>query len=314
MESNNHLAPAKASVASIVLSAFNYRVVRNAIHQFIVSKPSVYYEDVGFDVIEGGNNESYHQSEAQLWQNCGYWDGESNYRQACQNLARRIGVLAELDSSESTLDVGFGFGEQDIFWASNFDVKKITGINITPFQVEFAKNRAKEFELDNVVSYQVGDAVNLNIPDNSVDRVICLQSAFQFNTRDDFFAEAYRVLKPGGIFVAADMIMSDDCKKSLNPWAWFTRRRVGWSHKNVYSSSTYKNLLEVKGFQEVDISSIRNNVFPGMREYIKRRYNGEEPDSIIIDTFSSEGANKASDLWKFHYGVDDYVLVKAIKR
>lgn len=312
---NNSLGQAgqKDSTFKIIMSALSLTVLFRAFRQLLSGKSSLYYEDLGFDVVEGVGPKAEADENIQLWQNCGYWVGTSSYDEACKRLVYKVGELAGLSPSVTLLDVGFGFGEQDLYWEKEFDVKKIIGINITPFQVDFAAKRAAQRALSDKIDYRVGDAVNIDLPGNSVDVVICLQSAFQFDTRGQFFKEAYRVLKAGGVLVTADMIPTERMSRKPSVWAWVTRRRVGWPHQNNYPASQYARYLEDAGFSTVAIESIRDRVFPGMKEYIRRRYNGERDSEIRINVEELESGQSASSLWKLHYGVDDFVLVKATK-
>lgn len=313
---NNNLdtvSEKKASTFKIILSALSLPVLFRAFRQLFTANPSRYYEDLGFDVVEGVGPKSDTDENVQLWQNCGYWEGTSSYDEACKRLVHKVGEFAELSPEISMLDVGFGFGEQDLYWENEFKVKKIIGINITPFQVDFASKRAAQRGLSEKLEYRVGDAVNIDLPENSVDRVICLQSAFQFNTREKFFKEAFKVLKPGGQLITADMIPTEAMIKKPSLWAWLTRRRVGWPHQNNYPASQYTTYLENTGFTGVKIESIRERVFPGMKEYIRRRYNGEPDSQVRINIDDVQGGQDASSLWQHHYGVDDFVLVKATK-
>jgi microcystin synthetase protein McyJ len=304
-------APSRRSMMSMIASAVDLSMLTRTFQQLIYADPALYYESLGHDVVEGAARNG--QEHGTLWQNCGDWSNASTYTSACEALAHRVGVLAELDSAEMVLDVGFGFGEQNLYWSRCFAFRHMCGVNITPFQVQFAQSRVDSVGLSNRVTFQVGNAVRLAATDASVDRVIALQSAFQFNTRNAFFDESARVLRPDGVLVLADMIPSNDAR-SWNPWASFTRRRVGWPSANLYTASRYATLLEAAGFQEITITSIAAQVFPGMQQYIARRFAGEASSDIVIYPEDMETLDVAARLWRFHYGIDDYVLVRAVRK
>lgn len=69
----------------------------------------------------------------------------------------------------------------------------IVGINISPTQIERSILNAPDCK------FLLMDAVNIEFKDNFFDNIICVESAFYFNTREKFLKEAWRVLKPGEI-------------------------------------------------------------------------------------------------------------------
>lgn len=65
-------------------------------------------------------------SQPSSWMNWGLWTpGTTTFKQACKNLAHKLAQTANLSPGDKVLDVGFGCGDQDIFWSETFG-KQIT--------------------------------------------------------------------------------------------------------------------------------------------------------------------------------------------
>ena len=78
----------------------------------------------------------------------------------------------------------------------------VVGINITPAQVAHCRARAAAAAARNV-RFVCGSATALPQAAGTLDFVLALESAFHFETRVQFFAEAARVLRPGGTIALA---------------------------------------------------------------------------------------------------------------
>jgi ubiquinone/menaquinone biosynthesis C-methylase UbiE len=66
------------------------------------------------------------------------------------------------------------------------------------------------------------DATHLAFADRVFEQILCVESAFHFQTRAQFFAEAYRVLKPGGAVVLWDMLF----RRLPRHWQRYIPRRT----------------------------------------------------------------------------------------
>jgi cyclopropane fatty-acyl-phospholipid synthase-like methyltransferase len=207
-------------------------------------------------------------SERGLYLNLGYWDKAKTIDEACEAMVDLIGQTAGLTPDDEVVDVGFGFADQDIYWIQHFAPKRIIGINITPEQVRVARRRVKELGLADRIDLREGSATATGLPNACCDVVIALECAFHFNTRERFFVEAARLLRPGGRLVLADSIPTGpDFNSWRNPLRALLndaiRASLAVPRENVYPSDVYAAKLAAAGFESVKVESIRDQVFPG---------------------------------------------------
>ncbi|HXG65459.1 MAG TPA: methyltransferase domain-containing protein [Blastocatellia bacterium] len=208
-----------------------------------------------------------------LYQNLGYWkDNPPDLDAAAEAMADLLAVTARLSQNDRVLDAGFGYADQDIFWAEKYRPAVIYGVNISREQLERARARIAACGLAATVRLEEGDASRLRFPDASFDVVFALESAFHFKTREDFFCEAYRVLRPGGRLALTDLAAT------TQPLAFRDRLaevigRSFWQipKENLYPIDVYRQKLESCGFRPVTVTSIWVDVYPRFVEFARAR-------------------------------------------
>jgi ubiquinone/menaquinone biosynthesis C-methylase UbiE len=195
------------------------------------------------------------------YMNMGYWEGGARtHDEAGEALARLVGEAGQFSSGDNILDAGCGFAEQDMFWIGHFGVGRITAIDINPDAIEVARARARECGLSDRLELKVTSAVEMPFGSNAYDKVVALESAVQFMRREDFFHEAHRVLRAGGRLVTADMI----------PRKGRQVRHPAANPVNMYSQDVYARKLELAGFTNVCLTSMRQYVIKPFTRYLER--------------------------------------------
>jgi microcystin synthetase protein McyJ len=274
--------------------------------------PSIYYTFLGDDVVETLNG-NFQDTSKPLWLNIGYWKDAQTYPDACRAMAIMLGETAELKSTDTVLDVGCGFGEQDALLIEQFRVSRIMGIDITPVHVTVAQERVRAKQLDDRITLAVGSAIQTGYPDNFFEKVIALESAFHFKTREQFFFEAFRVLKPGGRLALTDMLPSPG-ENFSGVTRRIARKRVCIPEENMYDRTIYAEKLKAIGFIDIEVLSIPGYVYPGMARYVENRLNKHADYNARIERLTNEDIQtvKGVKLWD-RIGISDYIIVTACK-
>ena len=86
-------------------------------------------------------------------------------------LTRRVAELAELKPGMKVLDVSSGRGTQSILYAKEFGVH-VTGVDISEEMVKSAAENTKAEQIEDLVTFKIGDSQALPFEDNYFDAVI----------------------------------------------------------------------------------------------------------------------------------------------
>lgn len=131
------------------------------------------------------------------------------------------------------LDLAAGPGTSTKPLALAFPLTRITALDLSEPYLDFAKKRFPDLK---TIDWVAGDAAHLQFEDNHFDG-ICSTYLFHelpLDVRIQVIAEAYRVLKPGGILAIADSLQWDDDKR----FNWAIER-----FPKIYHEPFYKNYL-----------------------------------------------------------------------
>lgn len=187
--------------------------------------------------------------------NFGYWStNHSDPISAQENLCDVFGNLSELSTAKNVIDVGSGLSAPSKLWRDSYPNLNLYDVNINFQQLKFLKHE-KNIEFLNSTS------TKLPFANNSVDRVLALESAQHFRPLGDFISESKRVLTKSGFLVMAVPITLKNSSLSRLGLLKFT-----WSSEH-YGLDYLKNLISSNGFKIIDETLIGTNVYDPLADY-----------------------------------------------
>ena len=177
-------------------------------------------------------------------------------------------MLAQLSPGQIVLDLGSGAGLDVLLSARRVAPQgHAYGVDMTDEMLELANSNAKKSGVTNA-SFLKGTIENVPLPDASVDVVI---SNCVINLAEDKGAvikEAFRVLRPGGLFAVADMVeletLDPVIKKNLDAWAGCLSGTI--------PIDEYRAKLIDTGFQDPDFQVHATESMPGVDGKIGSAY------------------------------------------
>ena len=236
-----------------------------------------------------------------LMLNFGYWTDKIKEPVSAQkNLCDLFGKLAELETANTALDVGSGLSAPAIFWRNLYEKLNLYCVNINYNQLHFS-GPEKNLEFINSTS------TKLPFADNSIDRVLALESSQHFKPLEDFISESKRIMKKSGIFVLALPVICSDVSIRQLGILKFT-----WSSEH-YDINLVKKLITSKGFTITDERLIGKHVYDPLadyyvnnRKFLKKSIKQKYPDFVEKILFKSIlKMKKASE-----EQIIDYIILK----
>lgn len=158
-------------------------------------------------------------------------------------------VLEGIDlSGKTVLDIGSGAGGITVDLVRRYQASRVVGIDVEPDVCAEARKRVEAAGLTDRIEIVETKPGPFPLPDASVDVVFSKDSIIHIPDKEWLAKEAFRVLRPGGCFVASDWLISHDGEPSPEMARYIAAEDLDFA---MASPSRYRRALEAAGFTEV---------------------------------------------------------------
>ena len=133
--------------------------------------------------------------------------------------AHELAELVEISERTRVLDLGCGIGGPARLFASQFGAE-VVGIDVTDEFIQTAASLTRRCGLSSRATFLTASALALPFDEESFDRCVLLHVGMNIDDKATLFAEAFRVLRPGGLFGVFDVMQTADGELTYPlPWA-----------------------------------------------------------------------------------------------
>ncbi len=191
----------------------------------------------------------------------GLWlRGDETREEAVLQLVNLVAREAHLAPGTRVCDIGCGYGATAQIFASRG--AEVTGITISSAQFAIA-------EKQNTAKFKLGDWLTNDLPNESFDAAYAIESSEHMPDIRKFFAQAHRVLRPGGRLVVCAWLSADNPSQTqkrllLEPICREGRMPV------MGTVDDYRSLGEDAGFSLQHFEDVTKAVAPTWPAIVRR--------------------------------------------
>jgi SAM-dependent methyltransferase len=159
-------------------------------------------------------------------------------------------AIASLQPGEVVLDLGSG-GGIDCFLAAKQvgPTGRVIGLDMTTEMIRLARRNARKVGVTNV-DFRYGEIEEIPLGDDTVDVILSNCVINLSPDKDAVFAEAYRVLKPGGRVYVSDIVLDGDLPDPLRQSADAWSCCVG----GALDERVYLDKMRAAGLTDVEVT------------------------------------------------------------
>jgi phosphoethanolamine N-methyltransferase len=182
-------------------------------------------------------------------------------------------------TGKTILDIGCGAGGIDVALVANHGAAYVTGIDVEDGVLSHARALVKRRGLSDRIGVAKVAPGPFPFPAESFDIVFSKDSIVHIPDKRALMAEVYRVLRPGGWFIASDWLIGHDGTPSPEMAAYIAAEGLDFG---MASPSRYASALREAGFDQVSTTS-RNAWYAEVAQAELQRLQGPLGDQMAVE-------------------------------
>jgi ubiquinone/menaquinone biosynthesis C-methylase UbiE len=162
-------------------------------------------------------------------------------------------LLAGIDlRDKSVLDIGCGAGGIDVLLVETCGAAYVTGIDVEDTVIARARERSQRAGISARAGFLKVVPGPLPFPPGTFDIVFSKDSIVHIPDKYSLMREVFRVLKPGGWFVASDWLIGHDGTPSPAMQAYIASEGLDFG---MASPARYRDAMQLAGFTGIETKS-----------------------------------------------------------
>ncbi|ACB84269.1 SAM-dependent methyltransferase [Natranaerobius thermophilus] len=202
-------------------------------------------------------NSTAHEIYKECWggenHHLGIFDNTDDFYQAAQKANENLVTKLQVKEGDHVLDIGSGFCGLPRYIVKNTNCEKVTALNISEKENEYARQKNKQENLHHKIDVVDGDFNNMPFPDKNFDILVSQDSMLHSPNKKELLEECFRVIKPGGMFVFSDILKLPELTEDE---AKIVYNRINVPHLATFDF--YEKALIDANFNVIDIQDLGN--------------------------------------------------------
>ena len=186
----------------------------------------------------------------------GLWiSGRESQGEAVLQLSRLVAERARIQAGDAVCDIGCGYGATSRWLVSEYQAM-VTALTVSKAQYDYARKIARGRRNPR---YLCRDWLKNRLKKKSFDALVAIESSEHMASPAGFFAEAYRVLRPGGRLVVCAWLSRENPRETEIRYLLEPICREGRLHF-LGTARDYRRTIQSAGFRSVHGKDLTSQV------------------------------------------------------